>query len=167
MISCGNKAQERALFSLVCEVDLFLKPSGFRQSRKYVWQRDLSWKIEEIDLVLKGATRKHILPSFRVLIPLIKPSELGDQFQHMAQVNLARLLRPDSGPEFDTVVPSISFRQAEFVRSVISDISTSLAWFDQFATPSQCKESLAKYLKPGCPAFLDAMDYLDSMSKDR
>lgn len=163
MISFGNKAQQQSLDSLVSAVDLVLRSTGFQKAGKWTWRRKTPWRIEEIDLVVKGGTSKHILPSFRVLLPRTKPSELGEEFQHIAQVNVARVLRPDAGPEFDTVVPSLSFGQEKFVRSVVADIEAAFPWFEQFSTPESCKTSLVKFLKPDCPAYLDAVRFLDSL----
>lgn len=165
MVSFGSKAQQQALDALRSAVDLELGPISFGRTDEWNWRRKAPWRIDEIDLVVKGGTSKHILPSFRVLLPRTRPSEFGDDYHHIAQVNVARLLRPSSGPDFDISVPASGFGKERFVRSVVLDIKAALSWFEQFATPEVAKASLGKFLKPGCPAYLDAEQYLDSLLK--
>jgi hypothetical protein len=164
MIAFGSKAQNHALSALVKRAEDVLNPLGFKKQGLGEWIRQSCWKAEEIDLVIKGGTLKHVLPSFRVLIPLTTVSPSGEAHQHIAQINIARMLRPNAGPDFDVKVPNISFRTNGFVKSIMADITAALPWFDQFASPAACKASLAKYLKPGCPAYVDAEKYLDSVS---
>jgi hypothetical protein len=166
MVSFGNKAQQEALDALVVAVGGVLRPIGFEQASTWDWRRNLTWRIDEVDLVVKGGTSKHLLPSFRVLLPRTEMSQSGDKHQHIAQVNVARLLRPHAGPEFDEVVPSLSLGRGKFVRTVISDINAALSWFEQFATPEECMANLGKFLKFGCPAYVDAEKFLSSLTHD-
>lgn len=128
MITFGCKAQNETLSTLVTEVDKVVNPLGFVRDRFGHWNRQVEWKIDEIDLVIKGGSMKCVLPSFRVLLPLTKASPSGETHHHIAQANIARYLRPNGGPDFDLKVPSISFGRARFVQSVVTDISNALRW---------------------------------------
>lgn len=164
MISFGSKAQQQTLDVLVAALDAILRPLVFERSDGYIWRRKTTFRVDEIDLVLKGGTFKQLLPSFRVILPRTKPSQFGDEFQHIAQINIARYLRPGAGPEFDSPIPSVSLTRDKFVHSIVSDINTALPWFEQFSTPESCRSSLVKFLKPGCPAYLDAEQFLNSLN---
>jgi hypothetical protein len=163
MIAFGSKAQDEALSTLVAEVDKVVTTLGFVRDRFGHWKRQVGWKTEEIDLVVKGGSLKCVLPSFRVLLPLTKPSPSGETHQHIAQTNVARILRPDDGPDFDVKVPSMSFGKGRFVQTVVTDISNAMSWFEQFSSPQTCKTNLAKFLKPGCPAYVDVEKYLNGI----
>lgn len=160
MISFGGRAQDEALAALIAETDRIVIPLGFLTNSFGHWTRQSGWKTEEIDLVVKGGTLRYILPSFRFLLPLTKPSPSGKTQHYIAQANVARILRPDDGPDFDVKVLSAGFGKRRFVRSVVSDISNALSWFEQFSTPKICKAHLAKFLKPDCPAYVEAENYL-------
>jgi hypothetical protein len=165
MISIGSKAQQQILDALVAAVDAVLCPLGFELTGKGEWQRNAAWRIDEVDLVMRGGTTKRVLPSFRVLLPLAEPSQSGEKRQYVAQINIARLLHPEASPVFDVVVPSLSLGKDKFVRVVVSDIDAALPWFGQFATPEECKANLGKFLKLGCPAYLDAEKFLNSLAQ--
>jgi len=60
-------------------------------------------------------------------------------------------------------VPSAGFRRKTFIRAVSADIEAALPWFDEFKTPEEAKSNLSKYLKPGCPAYDEAMQFLNTL----
>ena len=167
MIFIGSKAQARNLDALVAAADAVLKSVGFEKTGEWEWRRNAAWRIEEVDFVVRGGTTKTVLPSFRVLLPLTEPSPSGEKRQYIAQINIARFLRPEAGPLYDTNVPVLTLGRDRFVQSIVSDVTASLPWFEQFATPEECKANLGKFLKFGCPAYLEAEKFLNSRGAEQ
>ena len=161
-IAIGNEAIEQTLTALVRAVDEMICPIGFNQTDRNEWERKGAWKIEEIDLGVKEGLHYRVLPSFRILLPRTRVSELGDEYQYIAQDNVCKVLRPDKNAEY-VKVPRVSLGAGRFVRSIVTDIKSALPWFDQFATPELCKANLGKFLKPGCPAYVDAEEFLSTL----
>lgn len=163
MIAIGKRAQQLVLTAVAGAVESILIQNGFLKSGNWEWQRRLEWRIDEVDLVVEEGLNSRLLPTFRVLLPRTKVSEFGEQYQHIAQINVARLLRPDQGPHFEVRLPATTLGQDKLVDSVSSDINRALPWFQQFATPELCRKNLERFLRIGCPAYLDAEHFLDSI----
>jgi hypothetical protein len=163
MVIFGEKMRGHALKTLIMAVNDLLDPLGFRKTDSEEWRRNFDWKIEEIDLNSKASL--WLLPTVRLLLPKLRSSSPSESHHYVAQANIGRFLHPHDGPDFDIKVPSVGFRVDPFVRTTVADINAALSWFNQFALPEDCMASLSKYLKPGCPAYHEAEDFLTSLSK--
>jgi hypothetical protein len=160
MFLIGRKVAKEALADADSAIDKLILPLGFKAIKEHQWRRMSAWRIDEIDLVVKGEIRVVVLPSFRVILRRPAPSILNKQWEYVANANVARILRPNSGPDFEKVVPQFSLFKSQFVNALVSDIAAALPWFKQFATPVLCIENLSNFLKVGCPAYVDAIAFL-------
>jgi len=156
MPASTNKKQERLIDVVIASADRILSAEGFSQSDRGEWQRKSDWKIEEVDLRIRGMQGSRLQPAFRVAIPRSEITAVGDTYRYIAEAKLPQIVDPASKPTAQIVIPRFSFQADRFVKTITSDIEQSLNWFNQFRTPQLCKENLDKFIKPGCPAFLDA-----------
>jgi hypothetical protein len=154
---------EESLKTIVACLAPTLQIAGFSPAGPHAWERQSRWKVEEIDLGVETGVRTRILPSFRVMLPRKQISPLGDTYEYVAQVNIARYLRPAFGPEFAMELPKTPRRLHEFSKKVVRDVQNALPWFEQFATPELFVSNLSKFLKQNCPAYVDAKAYLESL----
>jgi len=113
MFSFGSKEQQQALDALVAATNAVLRPVGFEKAGKWEWQRKTAWRIDEVDLVVKGGTSKHLMHSFRVLLPRTKPSQFGDKYQHIAQINVAQAVASHGGSGVRHNSSIFEFRQGQ------------------------------------------------------
>ncbi len=64
-------------------------------------------------------------------------------------------------------LPKHSLSITRFVRKTLEEIERSLAWFEEFTTPTQCLAAADRIFKPGCPAHKWATEYLRSLIHER
>jgi hypothetical protein len=151
----GSAARDEAIDRAVAGVSDLLLPLGFKKTRRCEWKRISTWKTEEVDLMLsRGETV--FLPSLRMA--------LGKMDVYVAQTNVAKVIRPDSNPQF-VKIPSLSPKTGAFVRVLVDEIRLALGWFDAFETPARCKAYVARYLDRKAPLYVEAMAYLDAVSE--
>lgn len=156
--------RNKVVQELVVELDEILNRNGFTKSAARKWIRRISWREDEVDIVIRGMECEEVLPSFRVAIPKYRP--LADEnSQYIAQINISRWLRPHEGPDFNMQVPAAGWAVRSFIKRVSAEVVAALPWFDEFTTPEKCSEHLQKYLKPGCPAYEDAQLFLNGVKE--
>src|ERR1043166_3639623 len=88
----GNKVRGDVLKALIPALNSTLSLAGFNQIDAGEWERNSKWKIEEIDLRLREVTRRGLQPAFRVAIPRLDSSPVGDKYRYLAETKLPRIL---------------------------------------------------------------------------
>jgi len=156
----GRQAREHALKELERRTDELLSVLGFQRAGRCEWRRSCEWKIEVVELMPnRGDTV--ILPSFSFLLPRSEPQGASTH-HHIAFANVDALVNPERSPKY-TKLPSVMFKIHTFLERTVEDITTALPWFDQFSDPEMSIKNLPRHLKPGCPAYIDAMSFLGSL----
>jgi hypothetical protein len=148
---------------LIASIDNVLSQVGFTQSSRGEWERKSNWKLEEIDLRIREMSSQGLQPAFRVAIPRSDVSPLGDKYRYIAEVKLPQIIDKSAHPSAHISFPSFGFQTGRFVAKMASNIQRSLHWFQQFETPDLCKKNLKLFIKPGCPAYVDAEMVLDKV----
>ena len=151
----GSAARDAAIDAAVAAINDLLLPLGFEKTRRCEWKRVSSWKTEEVDLMLsRGETV--FLPSFRVV--------LGEMDSYIAQTNVAKVIDPDSNPQY-VKIPSLSLQIGAFARNLVDEVRAALGWFEAFKTTAGCKAYVASNLDPRAPVYVQALAYLDSVTE--
>jgi len=161
----GERIRKEAVDSLITSLDRLLPRSGFKQSDRGEWTRKAGWKIEEVDLRVDDMSREGLQPAFRVAIPTLDISPVGDTYEYIAEEKLPRIIDPSVAAGTRIPIPSLGHQVDRFITQLSGDFERGLRWFDQFATPELFKANLAKFVRPGCPAYLNAEQFLNSVSK--
>lgn len=160
----GEKVREEAVETLIPALDHLLSKVGFKQTERGEWERDSTWRVDEVDLRLRDVTRYGLQPAFRVAIPRSDVSQAGDTYRYLAESKLPRILHASAAVDASIPLPKLGLQIRRFVEGFVTDINAALPWFEQFATPEACKANLAKFIKPGCPAYIDAEKLLASLT---
>jgi hypothetical protein len=154
------------LNSLIEEIDKVLSPLGFIRSSDGEWERKCSWKIEQIDLRIGEIRGREFQPAFRVAVLRTNISSVGDNYFYLAEIKLPQLVDPSLRPNAHISIPRFFLQKKRVLSKTVEEVRRSMLWFQQFETPALCKKNLKKFLKPGCPAFVDTNIILDRLIKN-
>ena len=155
--------QQNALSALTDKLNHALNQAGWRRKEKREWERERGWIVDGVYLSVREAPSWEFDPHLITYLPY-RPPVTEEPYLIFAQTNVARFV---GHKDAFIKLPKHSLSIARFVRKTLEEIEQSLAWFEEFANPTQCLVAADRIFKPGCPAHKWATEYLRSLNHER